>query len=94
MWRVLKNMYRRTDSKIRIEGELTGSYSIKCGVKEGSDLSTILFSLYINDIVKELKKKMDEFKKRYGDRATDVMYATATKMAMKDDSEEDEETGT
>jgi len=42
-------------------------------------------------IVKELKKKMSEFKDRYGDKATDVMYATATKMAMKDDSEEDEE---
>ena len=43
------------------------------------------------EIVKELKKKMDEFKDRYGDRATDVMYATATKMAMKDDEEEVEE---
>jgi len=43
------------------------------------------------EIVKELKKKMDEFKDRYGDRATDVMYATATKMAMKDDEDEDEE---
>ncbi|RPH14920.1 MAG: hypothetical protein CBB67_018790 [Alteromonadaceae bacterium TMED7] len=43
------------------------------------------------EIVKELKKKMDEFKDRYGDKATDVMYATATKMAMKDDSEEDED---
>jgi len=43
------------------------------------------------EIVKELKKKMDEFKDRYGDRATDVMYATATKMAMKDESDEDED---
>jgi hypothetical protein len=43
------------------------------------------------EIVKELKKKMDEFKDRYGDKATDVMYATATKMAMKDESEEDED---
>ena len=42
-------------------------------------------------IVKELKKKMSEFKDRYGDKATDVMYATATKMAMKDDEEEVEE---
>jgi hypothetical protein len=42
-------------------------------------------------IVKELKKKMSEFKDRYGDKATDVMYATATKMAMKDDEEELEE---
>jgi hypothetical protein len=43
------------------------------------------------EIVKELKKKMSEFKDRYGDRATDVMYATATKMAMKDDSEDEDE---
>jgi hypothetical protein len=43
------------------------------------------------EIVKELKKKMDEFKDRYGDKATDVMYATATKMAMKDESEEEDE---
>ncbi|MDB4559033.1 hypothetical protein N9000_00015 [bacterium] len=42
-------------------------------------------------IVKELKKKMSEFKDRYGDKATDVIYATATKMAMKDDEEEVEE---
>ena len=42
-------------------------------------------------IIKELKKKMSEFKDRYGDKATDVMYATATKMAMKDESEEEDE---
>lgn len=42
-------------------------------------------------IIKELKKKMSEFKDRYGDKATDVMYATATKMAMKDDSEDEDE---
>ena len=36
------------------------------------------------EIVKELKKKEDEFKERYGDRYKEVMYATATKMAMKE----------
>jgi hypothetical protein len=35
------------------------------------------------EIVKELKKKQDYFEDKYGDRAKDVMYATATKMAMK-----------
>jgi hypothetical protein len=34
-------------------------------------------------IVMALKKKMAGFKKRYGSRAKDVMYATATKQAMK-----------
>jgi len=36
------------------------------------------------EIVKSMKKKSGDFKKRYGDRAKDVMYATATKMAMKE----------
>jgi hypothetical protein len=35
------------------------------------------------EIVKSLKKRTDEFKDRYGDRWKEVMYATATKMAMK-----------
>lgn len=35
------------------------------------------------EIVKSMKKKMDSFEDRYGDRAKSVMYATATKMAKK-----------
>lgn len=38
-------------------------------------------------IVKSMKKKMGEFKKRYGDNAEKVMYATATKQAMKEDTD-------
>ncbi len=34
--------------------------------------------------VKGMKKKLSGFKQRYGDRAKEVMYATATKMAKKD----------
>ena len=34
-------------------------------------------------IIKELKKKEDYFKEKYGEKADEVMYATATKMAMK-----------
>ena len=36
------------------------------------------------DIVKGMKKGMKGFKERYGERAKEVMYATATKQAMKD----------
>jgi hypothetical protein len=35
-------------------------------------------------IVKSMKKNFKDFRKRYGKRAKDVMYATATKMAMGD----------
>jgi len=36
------------------------------------------------DIVKGMKKNLAGFKDRYGDRAKEVMYATATKSAKKD----------
>ena len=36
-------------------------------------------------IVKSMKKNFKDFRKRYGERAKEVMYATATKMAMKEE---------
>jgi hypothetical protein len=36
------------------------------------------------DYVKGMKKKLSSFKDRYGDRAKEVIYATATNMAKKD----------
>ena len=38
-------------------------------------------------IVKSMKKGIQGFKDRYGDKAKDVMYATATKQSMKEDAE-------
>ena len=35
------------------------------------------------EIIKSMKKDMPKFKERYGDRTKEVMFATATKMAMK-----------
>ena len=40
------------------------------------------------DIVKGMKDKTADFKKRYGKDYKNVMYATATKMAMKEDVEQ------
>lgn len=36
------------------------------------------------EVVKSMKKKLPGFKERYGERAKEVMYATATKIAKKD----------
>jgi len=44
-------------------------------------------------IVKALKRKKGDFDTRYGDAAKNVMYATATKNAMKDHVEVDEAIG-
>jgi hypothetical protein len=42
------------------------------------------------DIVKGMKKNKADFQKRYGDRWKSVMYATATKSAIKEQAELDE----
>lgn len=41
-------------------------------------------------LVKGMKKGFSGFRKRYGERAKSVMYATATKQAMKEDTVEEE----
>ena len=43
------------------------------------------------DLVIGMKKDFKDFKKRYGMRAKDVMYGTATNMAMKSEEKTDEE---
>ena len=40
------------------------------------------------DIVKGMKKNFNQFRQQYGDKAKEVMYATATKQAMEEDTEE------
>jgi hypothetical protein len=45
------------------------------------------------EIVKSMKKGMQGFKDRYGDRAKEVIYATATKQAMKEGAEDHYQTG-
>lgn len=42
------------------------------------------------DIVKGMKKNKTDFQKRYGDKWKSVMYATATKSAMKEEAELEE----
>jgi hypothetical protein len=42
-------------------------------------------------IVKGMKKDLAGFKSRYGDKAKEVMYATATKQAMKEEAEQIDE---
>jgi hypothetical protein len=37
------------------------------------------------EVVKSMKKSLSGFKERYGDRAKEVMHATATKIAKKED---------
>merc|ERR1711994_458538 len=55
-WRILKHFYRKTNVTIRINGKFSEEFQTEKGVKQGGVLSPIFFSLYINGMIKEIKK--------------------------------------
>jgi hypothetical protein len=64
----------------------------KCLAKKASKVKRVKYQDGVNeevdkkkkeDIVKGMKKNMGDLKARYGEKAKNVMYATATKMAKK-----------
>ena len=47
---VVKNMYENIKSCVRVGDKLTGFFPCECGVRQGENLSPVLFSLYLNDL--------------------------------------------
>ena len=56
MWRVIKRMYEVSRSAVLLDGEKSASFSVEQGVAQGCSLSPILFSVFINDLLKEVEK--------------------------------------
>ena len=52
MWRVIKKMYNVSRSAVLLEGERSDSFGVDQGVAQGCSLSPILFSVFINDLLK------------------------------------------
>lgn len=55
--RLIKNMYDNIKSCISLDNEQSNFFSINCGVRQGENLSPILFSLFLNDIEEYLETK-------------------------------------
>ena len=57
MWRVIKKIYESSKSAILLEGVKSDTFKIEQGVvAQGCSLSPILFSVFINDLLKEVKQ--------------------------------------
>ena len=52
MWRVIKKMYEASRSTVLLEGEKSAMFSVEQGVVQGCSLSPILFSVFINDLLR------------------------------------------
>ena len=54
LYNSVKNIYQSAESCVRINGKLSNWFSCKTGVKQGDNLSPTLFSIFINDLVKDI----------------------------------------
>ena len=57
--RLLLYMYMHQTAKVKWNGTLSNAFSILNGVKQGAVLSAILFCVYIDDLIKELRRNRD-----------------------------------
>ena len=56
IFRVVYNMYKSAKSCVAINGLLTDNFSCLIGVRQGENLSPLLFSLYLNDLQEFLQE--------------------------------------
>ena len=54
MYKAIKNMYAHTESCIKLNNMMSGWFSINSGVRQGDPISPTLFSLYINELAKDI----------------------------------------
>ena len=50
----VKSIYQHTNSCVRINNKLTNWFDCRTGVKQRDNVSPTLFSIFINDLVKEI----------------------------------------
>ena len=51
MYKALLSIYENVCYSVIINGKLTEWFDVNCGLKQGCSLSSILFNLYINDLI-------------------------------------------
>ena len=56
MWRVIQKMYEASRSAVFLEGEKSAVFRLEQGVAHGCSLSPMLFSVFINDLLKEVEQ--------------------------------------
>ena len=53
-WRVLYDLFGKTQSKVRVSGTLSSPFDLLVGVGQGDPLSTLLFDIFIDDLLESL----------------------------------------
>jgi len=51
LWRVLRDLSSKSTSQVRVNGDLSEAFPLSVGVGQGDPLSTLLFDIFIDDLV-------------------------------------------
>ena len=57
LWRLIKNWYTNSTSRVRVNNQLSEPFTVERGVKQGSVLSPTLFLIVMDQLLKQLKEK-------------------------------------
>ncbi len=55
IWTIISSMYNGLTSKVKWDGDISQSFNICQGVRQGGILSTHFYKTYINDLLLELE---------------------------------------
>jgi len=86
MWRMIQAMYDRVRRKVKINDRMTREFEVEVGVAQGSVLSPLLYSCFIDGIVKKLKDK-DLGIEIAGEKVAILLYADDIVLMMNNDEE-------
>ena len=74
-----KNIYEDTQCAIMIEGHITEWFQVSVGVRQGCNMSPILFNVMLDYVIKEVRS-LDENFRMSADMSIDIRYADETTL--------------
>ena len=57
MWRMLRNMYAKTESCVEVDGKQSSWFEVKEGVMQGCVLSPLLYAVFIDGLARQIKEQ-------------------------------------
>ncbi len=76
---IIKNIYDDTKCVVQIGGQLTDTFPVKVGVRQGCIMSPTLFNIFLDYVMKEVKSLDTQFCLT-DSMSTDIRYADDTTL--------------